>query len=93
MMSEAARFQINPASKPMTLLNQTRKKSWFHRVWAGLWRCNFNLLDLNEALKSSRMVAIYYAGLKAVSIDKIMGKHGKGEEFDVEFNPIQVTLP
>ncbi len=89
MMSDTLIPQRISSEKPLTMFNQAFQHGWFHRLWARLTRSCFCLRDLAETLKTCRVEASHYAGIKTINIDRIHGTLGKADEFDAEFNPTQ----
>src|SRR5512134_2610297 len=89
MRSDTVTSQTSFAGQPLTMFREMFAHGAFHRLWAKLTGRGFRLLDLDETLKDHPLEASHYAGIKAVSIDRIRGTQGKAGEFDADFNPTQ----
>lgn len=74
-----------------TALNQF-KSTWVRgivfRLFAALMRHRPSLYDLNEIKSGVKLHGSYYAGVKVVRLDSIVGTEGKASDFDMGFHPV-----
>jgi hypothetical protein len=71
--------------------NRARFKAALRRIITRLLRKRNDLLTLNHILECLPLLQQHGVGLRSVEIDRIIGTHGRHEDFDRSFGPLHNT--
>ena len=84
-------FRLHQLYSMMSLFNSSIRRAQAQRIKSVILRRANDLVSLNEIRGSLHIRGSFYAGIKTVEIDHIIGSEGRPHDYDRQFNPRRWT--